>query len=322
MHHGRRAIREVLIVPSVLATIGGVIGLGLELLPAPHELGIKSIVTGTLGVIAGVLVGILYEVIQTFQSIVERLESRIEALEHLHEALNAQLAPITTFPAMQMFSDPKAFGRVFWSLAKDSLMKARWIASVTENQYLNYLSLALAASKRYQGIQRKPMRWFRGTTGATDYLGKLREQKMASKVRIFVIDDDDVESMRKDIADPVLLKFYWEQTGPDVVTWWISAHELSRLNADVVDDCALYDGHLFIQYDGAMQTLFFDLKDGHGDAEIDRTGKIFKALDEQIQVGRLEPFQLILPPGDANPRRRLQALQRKNDQPTAAANDD
>jgi hypothetical protein len=320
MHHGRRAIREVLIVPSALAVIGGLSGFALELRPG-HELHADSIVTGAYGLIAGVLVGILYEVVQAFQNIVERLESRIDALEHLHGALNAQLAPITTFPSMQMFSDPKAFGLVFWNLAKDSLMKARWIASVTENQYLNYLSLALAASERYQGIQRKPMRWFQGTTGAEDYLRQLRKQKMASKVRIFVIDDAEVESMQKDIADPALLKFYWEHTGPDVMTWWISACELSKLNADIVDDCALYDGHLFIQYNGATQTLFFDLKDGHGDAEIDRTGKIFEALEEQIKVGRLLPFRMIPPPGDANPRLRLRGPQRQNDQPGAANGD-
>ena len=102
---------------------------------------------------------------------------------------------------------------------------------------------------------------------------------MKEKLRIFVIDEADLQAMEEDLHDEELMAFYWESTGIDVKTYWITVRELQKRfqpALEVPSDFALYDEELFIKYDLSVQTLFFDvIQSGNSCREI------FRGLAEQ-----------------------------------------
>ena len=187
---------------------------------------------------------------------------------------------------------------VLGTLIKDSIGKGYMkVDQVDENKYLLYLQEAIASSSCYDGIQRQPMRWFKLTTNGQRYLEVLRDRTMKSKRRVFVISDEDITPMRDDLSNGEMTEFYWRATGKCVDTYWISESDLKTrygLNQNI-DDCALYDKHLLIKYDGTKKILHFALiseKDGIGLGEAD----VFQKLSEQIESGGNGPFTKIQKP--------------------------
>jgi hypothetical protein len=88
----------------------------------------------------------------------------------------------------------------------------RSIPDVGVAAYLRVLSLAINHAERYEGIQRNPFRWYRDTD-AGYYLEALREKPMTTKTRLVLVDDDDLEAMQQDLADPAVMEYYWQHTG-------------------------------------------------------------------------------------------------------------
>ena len=135
----------------------------------------------------------------------------------------------------------------------------RNVPYVGEGAYLEYLSNAIEHSNGFQGVQRRPLRWFRDES-ASAYLNALREHRMSYKTRIFIIDDADVGQMEHDLSDPDVLSYYWENGG-DVDSYWISVDRFKKQfpGSRIPDDFALYDGSLLIAYDIDRQVLTFNL---------------------------------------------------------------
>lgn len=99
----------------------------------------------------------------------------------------------------------------------------RSIPDVGVAAYLRVLSLAINHAERYEGIQRNPFRWYRDTD-AGYYLEALREKPMTTKTRLVLVDDDDLEAIQQDLADPAVMEYYWQHTG-SVETNWMSVSD-------------------------------------------------------------------------------------------------
>ena len=191
-----------------------------------------------------------------------------ELLRELSAATATSLQGISTLlgkinyqdEALSMLTGSPRHNEVLTMLIAASMKENfRNIPYVGEAAYLEYLSNAIEHSSGFQGVQRKPLRWFRDES-ANGYLHALRDRRMSYKTRIFIIDDADVDEMEHDLRDPDLLAYYWENGG-SVDSYWISTERFRRQfpGRRIPDDFALFDGSLLIAYDTDHQVLTFNL---------------------------------------------------------------
>lgn len=230
--------------------------------------------------IVGAIVGWMYELLS---------DTRRRSGDLLHQAASVTTRLRYHDEALELLSTCPRHGAAVHALVSASVSEnLRCIPYVEVGRYRAFLDLAVDHADRFEGIQRKPVSWFR-TTGAEEYLGHLRATRMRSKVRIFVIDDADLAEMQSDLADASVMDFYWSSTG-DVETFWISTGELQDHFPRMVvpRDSVLFDRQLLIAYVHQYKVLEFDvLADGDGH----RT--IFDELEEQLRQERSGPFRRI-----------------------------
>jgi hypothetical protein len=230
--------------------------------------------------IIGAAIGWMYEVIRR-QS--ELLFESFSRLDNLSKSLEYQQEALT------MLLRCRRHGEALTALLSDSIReKYRYIAFVNETTYLSYLIRAIKHSAQYEGVQRKPVSWFKDEQEfRKNYLNTLRDQRMRLKTRIFIIDDEDSEQMRHDLSDSELMYYYWSNTGQDVKSFWIlfSAFKRNFPELKVPEDFALYDGQLFIKYDENRQTVTFDVVEG-----INEEAQVFKKLRQQVDLNISGPF--------------------------------
>jgi hypothetical protein len=230
--------------------------------------------------IVGAIVGWMYELLR---------DTRRRSGDLLRQAATVTTRLRYHDEALTLLSRCPHHGAALDALVSASVSEnLRCIPYVEVGHYRAFLDLAVDHADRFEGVQRKPVSWFRAT-GAEEYLGHLRVKRMRSKVRIFVIDDADVAQMRNDLADASVMDFYWSSTG-DVETFWISTSELQDHFPRMVPprDSALFDRQLLIAYVHPYKVLEFDvLADGDGH----RT--IFDELEEQLRQERSGPFRRI-----------------------------
>ena len=172
-----------------------------------------------------------------------------------------------------------------------------WIPYTNIADYREFLMSAIRDSKKYLGIKRGPARSFLPNNGGSDvegYLRTLRDKNMSEKIRLFVIDDTDVQRMKEDLDNEELMSFYWTNNGTEVHTFWCSLEELKKEfpTIEAPQDCGIYDMELMIGYDSDRQVLRFDLvdRDIHNWA-----GKLYESLKVQIEKNNSEPFHRVLP---------------------------
>jgi hypothetical protein len=159
--------------------------------------------------------------------------------------------------------------------------------------YLSYLIKAIKHSAQYEGVQRKPVSWFKDEQEfRKNYLNSLRDQRMRFKTRIFIIDDEDLEQMKHELSDSELMNYYWSHTGEDAKTFWIPSSSFKRNFPELKlpGDFALYDGQLFIKYDEDRQTVSFDVLES-----INEEAQIFKKLQQQVDLNIPGPLIAIKP---------------------------
>jgi hypothetical protein len=191
-----------------------------------------------------------------------------------------------------MLLDCPKHNEVLATLIRRSAKQYRLIPRVSKLDYLAVLGEAIKHSQEYQGVQRKPARWFLEGEG-TGYLETLRDSQVSQKTRLFIIDDEDVPLMEEDIASNVLEQ-YWQLTGTDVATFWISIGEVKAAfpQVSIPRDSALYDQRLAIEYDADQHLLTFDVLPEQPSGP--RIG-IFRQLDIQRKTNH-GPFHPLLPP--------------------------
>jgi len=236
--------------------------------------------------IIGAVIGWMYEVIKK-QS--ELLFESFSQLDNLSKSLEYQQEALT------MLLKCRRHGEALTALLSDSIReKYRYIAFVNETTYLNYLVKAIKHSNQYEGVQRYPVSWFKDVQEfRKNYLNTLRDQQMRLKIRIFMIDDEDLAQMKHDLSDSDLMDYYWSNTGLDVKTFWISSSSFKRNFPEhkLVEDFALYDGQLLIKYDEDRQTVIFDVLE-----DLSEETHIFKRLQEQTKLNISGPFTEVKPP--------------------------
>lgn len=191
------------------------------------------------------------------------------------------------------------YSEVLVSLIHQSVTKFRSIPNVSTLAYLDVLKDAIKRSDEYQGVQRRPPRWFiEENSNAETYLETLRDSEITRKTRVFVVDDEDIPAMEEDIASSVMDR-YWELTGPDTETYWIPLTQLRRFFPDMDEprDSAVYDHSLLIEYDSYKHLLSFDVL---ADATSDRRVEIFRVLGLQDRHDHHRgPFMRLEPCGAA-----------------------
>jgi hypothetical protein len=219
-----------------------------------------------------------------------------ELLRELSKATTSSVREISSLTSKISYQD-EALSMLLSCPRHNDVLTSLIAASMRDNfrnvpyvgvgEYLRFLSKAIEHSGGFQGIQRKPLRWFRDTPAA-GYLEVLRDRKMARKTRIFVIEPDEIASMEEDLADQEVLDYYWEHGG-DVDSYWISTEQFRKHcpRLRIPDDFGLYDGALLIAYDADHQVLTFNLVD---DGSVER--KIFES-QRQLEERGVPAFKRI-----------------------------
>jgi hypothetical protein len=201
--------------------------------------------------LVGGLLGWMYELLRELSAATSASLQDISRLTDKISYQDQALSMLTRSPRHN-----EVLTRLIAASMKDNF---RNIPYVGQGAYLEYLCNAIEHSSGFQGVQRRPLRWFREES-ASAYLHTLRDRTMAYKTRIFIIDDEDVEQMEQDLRDPDTLSYYWDNGG-DVDSYWISVENYRRQfpGCRVPDDFGLYDGILLIAYDLDRQVLTFNL---------------------------------------------------------------
>jgi len=142
-------------------------------------------VTFLLAAITGAIIGWGYRLATKLRDVTN------QALERLDE--RTLILRLQKRPLDMLLSTTKHKNTVR-NLIDDSLTKRfRDLPLVNKNQYLGYLVSAISESRQYEGVQRRPVHWFNSDddSGPASYLERLRNQRMDSKTRIFVIKDNE-----------------------------------------------------------------------------------------------------------------------------------
>lgn len=199
----------------------------------------------------GGLLGWMYELLRELSAATSESLKDIATLTNKISYQDEALSMLTRCPRHN-----EVLTRLIGASMKENF---RNVPYVGEGAYLEYLSNAVEHSGGFQGVQRRPLRWFREESAGA-YLNALRDRRMSHKTRIFIIDDDDVEKMEQDLRDPQTLSYYWDNGG-DVDSYWISAGNFQKQfpGCRIPDDFGLYDGSLLIAYDIERQVLTFNL---------------------------------------------------------------
>ena len=295
-------------------SVGGAILLFLvEILITLVSADLDAIVQGLLAsIFVGAILGTIYEIArQQREMLGEQVEMLGEQREMLGEAWkwHEKLLKRLNYQdrALDMLLSSGHHSELVSKLIEASIdIKFTKIPFVDPNEYLTHLRHAIRHSSFYQGVQRKPTRWFE-KQDAGDYLQTLKDQKMERKVRIFLIDNEDIQQMEENLRDDELMQWYWAHTGEDVESFWISEKVFKARFGDLgepPEDFALYDEMLLIRYDEPRQVLSFDLVETRGnvsrtlfneDPELKRKIAIFAKLEEQLRGNGKTPFIQIKP---------------------------
>jgi hypothetical protein len=237
-----------------------------------HAFTVDRIPIHLTAVTVGGLLGWMYELLRELSAATTESLRRISTMVGKIEYQDDALSMLTACPR---------HNEVLTRLIKASMKENfRNVPYVGEAAYLEYLGDAIEHSGGFQGVQRKPLRWFRDNR-ANPYLHALRDRRMDYKTRIFIIDDADVPAMEEDLGDQELLAYYWENGG-EIDSYWISTERFRQQfpGQRIPDDFALFDGRLLIAYDFEHQVLTFNLL-----KESSRERQIFDGLRTTGRVG-------------------------------------
>lgn len=250
-----------------------------------------------VSIVIGAYIGWLFRITRRMRDDAEAFNTAAgistDMLRRAEEHFLALLNNFFNQHPFDLFLEDSPHSGVLGTLLRDSIksMNGR-ISEVNEITYLLYLKEAISHADEYFGVQREPVRWFRDTEEAADYLRQLKDREMRLKRRIFVIDRDLEGQMEADLKDKSLMDFYWTFS-TDVKTYYIRTDELKKcFDFDSVpEDFAMYDGKLIIKYDAQRRVVSYD-----GPREKSMEKMIIECLETQLRAGRQIPFRPVAPP--------------------------
>ena len=245
------------------AALGAVIGLLFDLVvtlaTSPTKaFSVAQVPSSVAFLLVGFAGGWLFEL---FKAQTEVTDQSLQSLAGIQQSVERLTRKITYQDrALTMLIDAPRHNEALSELIKASINdNFRSIPDVGVAAYFRVLSMAINHAETYEGIQRNPFRWYRDTQ-AGHYLDALREKIMSAKIRLVLIDDEDLGAMTQDLSDTAVMEYYWQHTG-DVETYWMTVSEFRTTfpGRDVPRDLALYDRQLLIAYDESKLILKFDV---------------------------------------------------------------
>jgi hypothetical protein len=260
------------------AVVGAMILLTVEAAFNIRDLQGPGLLSYMASAVVGAIVGWIYDLGTRMNEVTRE---SIEKMKELSQILEFQQRPL------RLLAEAKVHAATVGILLKESIGEQyRTITAVDSNRYMWFLRQAIDNSMRFHAVMRNRIRWWQDNSDGESYLRDIAGRRMKERIRIFIINDDQVLAMQEDLADPHLMDFYWRCTGP-VDTFWIGNSDLLASYSDlkVPDDFALFDSELLICYDSARQTVFFDIVDEHA---LER--RVFAKLQQQLQNKRDRPF--------------------------------
>jgi hypothetical protein len=280
---------------AVSALVGAVLVEGVNVLSNPSgQTVLRVLSAATVGAIVGWFYDINRQANEAVRSALrnanEAVRSALRNLDRVGQKLDLQYA------ALDMLLNAGNHGEIVNILLSDSISKGfKTIAFCDENRYYQYLLKALEACDVFETIHRQAISKSYGESDATPYLAKVRSKNMTSKTRVFVIEPADVPQMIKDLDDSTVMTRYWERTGNEVRTYWISSstYQNTYRNLPLPPDCVIFDQRLSISFDAESKTVSFDLVD-----ETRPARALFVALREQQENRARTVFSEIPGPAD------------------------
>jgi len=241
---------------------------------------VRQIPAHLAALLVGSLAGWLFEL---FREMTKVTHEALRVAAHLEVSIRALTTKITyQDEALGMLTSCPRHNEALTSLIQASMGENfRNIPLVGVSSYLEFLRKAIEHSDGYEGIQRKPLSWYK-LTGAGSYLGDLKRRDMEYKKRLLIIDKDDEDQMKADLADHGVLEYYWSNTGA-VTTYWMTSRDFvaNFPGMKIPEDLALYDKRLLIAYDEGTKILTFDVIDKESSVR-----RLFDAVDQ------LEPYEV------------------------------
>jgi hypothetical protein len=223
-----------------------------------HAFTLDQIPSHLAALLVGSMGGWLFELFREQSMATNESLRNVRALQTSVEALTTKIT--YQDEALSMLIECPRHNDALTALIKASMSENfRNIPLVGVPRYLDLLGRAIDHSDRYEGIQRKPFRWYK-ETGAGSYLTDLRDRPMRLKLRLVLVDVSDLDDMREDLEDEEVMRYYWNHTG-DVQTYWMTVSEFREHfpQRRVPSDMALYDRQLWFAYDERNQMLTFDV---------------------------------------------------------------
>jgi hypothetical protein len=245
---------------------------------------VQRIPSHLVALVVGTLIGWMYELLRELNRATELSLQQFASMRTSIESLTSRIK--YQDEALSMLTSCPRHNEVLTALIEASMRdNFRSIPYVGEADYLRFLTKAIDHSDGYEGVHRVPLSWF---LKYPSYLDALRQRNMSYKTRIFIIDDDDVIQMERELADPQLLNYYWEHTG-SVASFWISTTAFKRHcpGIRIPTDFGLYDRELLIAYDGDRQLLHFNTL-----AKNNPVKRIF-SIQRELQGRNIQAFKEI-----------------------------
>ncbi len=197
--------------------------------------------------------------------------------------------------------------RLLHKLLDKSIHKQHNIISrVRPNEYLEFLRGAIENSSTYFTIQRKPPTWFENNANGKKLLQTLDKSNIESYIRVFVIDESEVQGLETELQDESKMSKYWQWAGDKAQCYWVNLKDLrDEIHLDPEEgfpDVAMCDDMLVLSYVESAEMFEFDVKDPRRHRFLIETKA---ALERQIEQETDSPFRLIrqhLPPPKPNPQ--------------------
>lgn len=240
--------------------------------------------------LVGGLAGLLFEL---FREITDTTAETLRVATEMQESFETLTAKIKyQDEALGMLLKCPQHNVALSQLVKASISENfRNIPLVGVPSYFNFLRSAITHAEGYEGIQRKPLSWFRDTNGGA-YLSELKRRNMRNKTRLIIIDKENSAQWQADLQDEDCLKYYWSNTGR-VATYWITAEEFLAYFPSwksAPRDLALYDRQLIISYDEQTRILSFDVLDATSSIV-----QLFQSIEQLSTQGLPILHELVMP---------------------------
>lgn len=187
-------------------------------------------------------------------------------------------------------------------LRMSTVDKMMQIPNIRDYEFYQLLIDALHYTRKWDGIHHGPIsklgwdqfadpsiqesQYARAGREYFDFLSEsVRKGQVQARRVIIIPRGSEVE-----LADDRKIGEFWRRTGNRVTSYWVSEDnpELAlRMKSMRLDDAALHDGKLYLQYDRELQTVRFDESE-----KLVLVRQIFESLDKFVANGRkgVNPF--------------------------------